>query len=175
MKVWIHINGVQEGPYELQDLPLDRMNALTPVWHEGLPGWLPASQVPLVANYMAGASAQAQQQQQQQQAQQAQQPQQQPQQQQWQPQPQQHWQQQQQPQQQQDKAPASYLAWSIVMTVLCCNPVGIVPIITGVSTRSKYANRDFDGAKRMSETTAWWVMITIVTSLMLMPFAMLMG
>lgn len=174
MKIWIHINGVQEGPYELQDLPLDRMDALTPVWHEGLPAWQPASQVPLVANFMAGAAQQQQQQfadQQQQQQQYAAQ-QQQWQQQQYAAQQQQQWQQ--QWQQPQEKAPASYLAWSIVMTVLCCNPIGIVPIITGASTRSRYNNRDFDGARRMSETTAWWVMITIVTSLMFMPLAILM-
>lgn len=156
MKVWIHINGVQEGPYELHELPLDRMTALTPVWHEGLPSWLPASQVPLVAEQMAGAGRQEQAQQQ--------------------------FQQQfaspaaaHQSQAEPEKAPASYLVWSILMTVLCCNPIGIVPIITGVVTRSRYSNRDYAGSKRMSEATAWWVMITIVTCLMLMPFAMLMN
>lgn len=157
MKVWIHINGVQEGPYELHDLPLERMTPLTPVWHEGLPAWLPASQVPLVAEQMAGAARQDEAQHQFQHqfaaAQAAAQ----------------------QPLAEQEKAPASYLVWSVLMTVLCCNPIGIVPIITGAMTRSRFNNRDYAGSKRMSETTAWWVMITIVTCLMLMPFAMLMN
>lgn len=161
MKIWIHLNGAQEGPFELYELPLDRMDALTPVWHEGMATWQPASQVPIVANYMAQAALSSQEPQ----PQAAQQ---------YSPYPRQEraYAYEQQPEEPQ-KAPASYLGWSIAMTVLCCNPIGIVPIITGVSTRSKFGNRDYKGARRMSETTAWWVMITIVTSLMLTPFAML--
>lgn len=172
MKVWIHIDGAQEGPYELSELPFARMNALTPVWHEGMATWQPAAEVPLVAQAMAAALGAPQGAEPQQPDQQAEQPQ--ARQAAWQPQQQAFRQSYAQQRQQPRKAPASYLAWSIVMTLLCCNPVGIVPIITGASTRSKFNNRDYEGARRMSETTAWWVMITIVTSLMLLPFAIFM-
>lgn len=195
MKIWIHINGVQEGPFDESNLPLDRMNAATPVWYEGLSYWMPAAKAPVTAqiltNYMMQASAPHQQAdtrpnapgepidveytEEQPRAQQA-----------YTPNNQQtsnfsgqqsntRYQQPGTPAAQQpDKRPATYLIWSILLTVLCCNPIGIIPIITGTQVTSKYKNYNFEGARKSSELTEWWLMITIVTSLMLAPLTMLM-
>ena len=58
MKIWIHINGVQEGPFTPDSLPLNRMDPQTPVWYEGLDYWMPASAAPVTAellrSYYAG-------------------------------------------------------------------------------------------------------------------------
>lgn len=153
MKIWIHVNGVQEGPYEFEDLPLDRITADTPVWYEGLSDWTAASKAPATCRLFhadqepVSISATD------------------------------HYdhyiEKDREKGRETEKMPASYLGWSVALTVLCCNPLGIVPIITGATTRSRYNNRDYEGAKRMSETTAWWVMVLIVTSLMVMPFAAL--
>lgn len=196
MKIWIHINGVQEGPFEMAELPLDRMTPETPVWYEGLEYWVEAGKAPLTAdlfrhdnaenvtfdvedanssksyenvedvdvsvedNPQGEASRQSGQSsygyqrfgnggyQQRSQYAYGNQP--------------------------SEPCPPTYLVWSILMTVLCCNPFGIVAIIMGARVNSKYRNYDFEGAKRTSETTALWVIMTIVTSLMLAPLSILM-
>ncbi len=275
MKVWIHINGIQEGPYQLEELPLNRIKPDTPVWYEGLDYWKEASQAPEVARLLAqrpvpevsvevepnpepevttivtpapepveveiagqpeqstepvasepevsvvneqpqpesesepepqvAPEPQVEPEQQkapeqpqvepEQQAEPQPQPQAEPQPQtqadprelrqddpmQW----QQHWADykraiHQQPYQQPygqpyqgapegEKAP-TYLVVAILVTVLCCNPLGIIAIFTAAATGRRNSNYDFAGAKRMSETTAWWIMIAIVTSLIVAPF-----
>lgn len=206
MKVWIHINGIQEGPFMIEDLPLHRMSADTPVWYNGLADWMPACQAPEVAEalkeYAESRPCDSQQPQQeplQPQEDSCQQPThegwQQPQQGNWQ-QPQQGWQQPQQggwqnhmqgmwqqpayPQQAYQpwrvptdsegrplQCPPNYLVWSILLTVICCNPVGIVAIVLGTGVKSKFYSGDVAGARRASETTAWWLAVTIVTGLIL--------
>ncbi|MCM1451965.1 MAG: CD225/dispanin family protein [Clostridium sp.] len=244
MKVWIHVNGIQEGPFMLEELPLDRMDADTPVWYNGLPDWMPAGQAPEVAQILAQRAAscpnpvdepqtqeeacdcavdapaqentmpnQGQEKNWRQQAAPGQQqPQSQPGWQQpripqqpmqgWGPQPgyqqpggpqpgyqQPGWQQPgyQQPGWQQPRpqnwsepwrapigpdgmpmpCPPTYLVWSILLTVLCCNPVGIVAIIYGFSVRSKFYSGDVEGAQRASNATQWWLAISIVTGLIM--------
>ncbi|MCD8385341.1 MAG: CD225/dispanin family protein [Bacteroidales bacterium] len=165
MKIWIHLNGTQEGPYDLEALPLARMDASTPVWYEGLADWLPAGQAPATASLFAGAadepkydaSAQSEPQRQESYSYQSYQ-----------------WAQRQPAHEEHaPKCPPTFFVWSILLTVVCCNPVGIIPIITGASTMGRYRNRNFEGARRMSRTTEWWIMITIVTSLIMFPFTLL--
>jgi len=249
MKVWIHINGIQEGPFMLENLPFDRMDANTPVWYNGLPDWMPACQAPEVARMMAinGMPHPASESQEfapapenpknapvpenmenapaheagetggnaadqepatepmaeekrpqlppEQQPDNMKQPQpngwQQPQQQgnfqqphqQGYPQPHQQGWPQPQPAYQQSgyqpwrvpvgpdgrplPCPPNYLVWSILLTVLCCNPVGIVAIVCGAGVKSKFYSGNIEGARRASETTAWWVAISIVTGLIM--------
>lgn len=210
MKIWIHINGVQEGPYQPDNLPLNRMNPQTPVWYEGLNYWMPASTAPVTAEhlraYYAG-EAQTYDQQRQTysspeqtvevempaeeetnvdtvaQAENRQ------------PEPRQSGRtpyagqgygmkygayagtqaQQNRAAGQPDKCPPTYLVWSILLTLLCCNPIGIVAAVTGWTVTSKYRAYDIEGARRWSETTAWWFIITIVTSLIFTPMYMLVS
>lgn len=157
MKIWIHIDDAQQGPYDADSLPLDKITDDTPVWHEGLDKWTRAGDVPAVARLLhpdstvAPGAVKAQ--------------------------------------ERTDstgprdadisdrpdnQCPANYLVWSILLTLLCCNPIGIIPIITGSSVRTRWRNHQYDSAARQSETTAWWLMITIVTSLMLAPLTVLM-
>lgn len=261
MKVWVHINGIQEGPFELDNMPLDRMGADTPVWYNGLPDWMPARLAPDVARVMAEcgfdlnpstepmaddvklpsesepvadeAKLQSEsepvadeaklQSEPEPMADEAKLPSEnegerrpEPQapargeQRGWRPgqpwpqrqgNPQQGYQQpapgyqqpgpgyQQpgpgyrqagpQPGYQQPwrvptgpdgrplPCPPTYLVWSILLTVLCCNPVGIVPIIYGSGVKSKFYSGNVEGARRASETTEWWLAVTIVVGLIL--------
>lgn len=189
MKIWIHIGGVQEGPFTPEQLPLNRMDSKTPVWYEGLDYWMPASAAPVTAEmlrrYYAGelqrpdhtvdveapeqtettidVDSQPSQQQERMTA----------------------WQQTAQKYaaasqtsrsgQPAEKCPPTYMVWSIVLTLLCCNPVGIVAATLGWTVTTKYNNYDFDGARRRSELTAWWFIITIVTSLIFTPMYMLVS
>ena len=49
MKYFITNNGQQTGPFELHELLANGLNANSYVWCEGMPNWLPATQVPEVA------------------------------------------------------------------------------------------------------------------------------
>lgn len=200
MKIWIHLDGKQEGPYSLEELPLSRMTADTPVWYDGLVNWTKAGEAAATASLFAStkqetevhetitehvgdmeekvtidvveneekpkqegalyddqlrridkksefseSSEHSQ----------------------W-----SHWS---RDSREQPKCPPTYFAWSIIMTLLCCNPVGIVPIVTGFYTRQRWRNQNYEGARRLSHTTEWWIMITIVTCLMLAPLMMLVN
>ena len=50
MKIWIYLNGIQQGPYSLDELADMPVKASTPVWYEGLPQWLPAGEAPATAS-----------------------------------------------------------------------------------------------------------------------------
>lgn len=200
MKIWIHINGVQEGPFTPDTLPLNRMDPQTPVWYEGLDYWMPASAAPVTAellkSYYAGNMVNS------------------------------HSQEPESsspdntvdvespttsvtevdvethrptqtaggnanthkyaaysaarttghtPDRNPDKCPPTYLVWSIILTLLCCNPIGIVAAVMGWTVTTKYREYDYEGAVRRSETTAWWFIITIVTSLIFTPMYLLVS
>lgn len=251
MKVWIHINGIQEGPYELGQLPLNRIKPDTPVWYEGLDYWKEASQAPEVAGYMARMAAEATNSRtygEESEAEPASQehyvmtPESEPE---SEPEPESESESESEPEpdpesesesapesesepepecepepepesesesepaseepytqqpygaqaygqqlsnqifnqsynqayqgwtnpaEEEDKKSPTYLVWSILLTLLCCNPIGIIAIITAIITGRRNSNYDYAGAKRMSEATAWWIMIVIVTSLIMAPF-----
>lgn len=46
MKYYIVVNKEQKGPYEYEELSQIGLNINTPVWREGLPQWVKASQLP---------------------------------------------------------------------------------------------------------------------------------
>ncbi len=51
---YVVLNGQQQGPYSIEQLrpgvATGAFSAQTPVWTSGMPGWLPAGQVPALAN-----------------------------------------------------------------------------------------------------------------------------
>ncbi len=51
----------------------------------------------------------------------------------------------------QDPMPKNWLVESILVTVLCCLPLGIVGIVFASQVQSKYAAGDFTGAKNASD------------------------
>ncbi len=186
MKIWIYLNGLQQGPYTFDQVKLLPMEPTTPVWYEGLPNWLPAAQAPVTAplftppaqmpeagepqnTFVGDCAPQMQQPVQQQYGQYQQQPQ---------PQPQpQMLQAPQAPQAQVEppKRPATYMAWCIVLTVLCCSPFALAGIITGSISSSRYNSGDYTGAKQMSTATEWLLIISIVWAIIGLPVSMAFG
>jgi len=81
----------------------------------------------------------------------------------------------QQPQQQQgEPCPPTNLVWAILATVLCCLPAGVVAIVYAVKVSRRYQMGDIQGAKRASETGAWWCIASIILGIISQPLAMLM-
>jgi hypothetical protein len=60
---------------------------------------------------------------------------------------------------------SNYLWQSIVVTILCCLPFGIVAIVYASGVDGKAAMGDFNGAKRASNAAKNWCIAAVVTSL----------
>lgn len=73
----------------------------------------------------------------------------------------------QQPQQQQPMPPCppTYLALSIIVTILCCLPFGIVGIIKSSSVTKEYAAGHYDEAQRASKQAKTWSIVGMCTAL----------
>ncbi len=75
--------------------------------------------------------------------------------------------------------PQTYLVWSILMTIFCCMPAGIVAIIFASQVSSKYYMGDYEGAVKSSERAQIWIIISFVlgllTTTLYLPFLLIAG
>jgi len=163
MKIWVYLNGIQQGPYNLDELLDLPVTASTPVWYEGLPQWMPAQEAPVTASLFAAARGAAEQQHQS------------------------------APMEvnagfgdarSQDsyaahatamadrpKCPPTFMAWGIII-LICCFPLGgILAMVFSALTSSSYSNGDFERARKMSERAEWTIIISIVLGLITAPFS----
>lgn len=62
--------------------------------------------------------------------------------------------------------PKNWLVESILVTVFCCLPLGIVGIIYAASVESKYANGDTEGARSAAQTAKTMVLISAILGLL---------
>lgn len=62
------------------------------------------------------------------------------------------------------KKPNDYLVLSILTTILCCLPLGIVSIIRSTQVNSYWANEKFDEAQKASMDAKKWSIIGICIS-----------
>ena len=148
-------NGNQVGPITEAQFRNHGVTAQTYVWTSGMAEWLPAGRVPALAHLFAQQAPGQQPYQQPYQQQPYQQPYQQPQYQQP--------QYQQQPCQQPSVCPPTYLAWSIIATLLCCLPFGIVAIVYASKVSGLWAQGRYDEAQRASNTAKNWVIASALT------------
>lgn len=160
MQYWINHNGVQHGPVDIDGMKELGLTSAAYVWHEGLADWVKITQLPeLQGMYemveqaaepvVAGQSLE-------QQGAAVQQP---------------LGYEQQAPS---EPCPPTNLVWAIIATVLCCIPTGIVAIYFALKVSNKYREGDIEGAKRASETGAWWCIATIVLGILSLPLGFLM-
>jgi len=178
MQYWINHRGVQSGPVELDALKEMGLTSAAYVWHEGLSDWVKITQLPELQGLYeivndtpapqqaTTATAQAQPQGGNEPAVMGQP---------YQPQQQSNNQSQQQyaqPQTPDEPCPPTNLVWAILATVLCCIPFGIVGIIYANKVSKCYLAGDLIGAKKASETSAWWCIAAIVVGVVWRPLSM---
>lgn len=160
MQYWINHNGVQSGPLEIDAIKEMGLTSKAYVWHEGLSEWVNITQVPSLQGMYAMVNEPAEAMtgqpvhpvQQPMSAQPAQQP----------------------IQEAAAVCPPTNLVWAIITTVLCCLPAGIVAIVYALKVQNKYREGDLEGAKRASETGAWWCIASIILGILSMPFAFML-
>lgn len=179
MQYWINHHGVQAGPVELEALKDMELTSAAYVWREGLADWVKITQLPELQGYYTTVEGSPMESPEASQAtpttpeSEPAMPPRQP------AQPYQHPAQPSQPQPQYasephdvtEPCPPTNLVWAIIATVMCCLPAGVVAIIYALKVTNKYRERDIEGAKRASETGAWWCIISIILGLLSMPLA----
>lgn len=65
--------------------------------------------------------------------------------------------------------PPAYLAWSIIVTILCCQPIGIAAIICSAQTKQAYSRGNIQKATKMSDWAQWLIIAAIVLGLISLP------
>ncbi|MDE6384027.1 MAG: CD225/dispanin family protein [Paramuribaculum sp.] len=66
--------------------------------------------------------------------------------------------------------PRSYLGWGIAAIILCCMVPAIVSVIYSTYVSSRYADGDYEGARRASQTAEIWLLVSIVAGIVELPF-----
>ena len=77
------------------------------------------------------------------------------------------------PQQEKPECPPTYLAWSIVFTIVCCWPFGIVGIIFAILTRTRFNRGNYKGAKKASEVAEWMCILAFTFGLVFWPLKLI--
>lgn len=73
-----------------------------------------------------------------------------------------------------EPCPPAYLAWSIIVTILCCQVLGIAAIICSAQTKQAYGRGNLAKAKKMSEWAQWLIILSIVFGLMGLPLQLVL-
>ncbi len=176
MKIWIYVDGRQEGPFSMEELLDKPVTEHTKVWFEGLPKWYPAGYLDelrplfdgtLAAQVAADAENKAD-----------------------------TGTEESAPSESEtetvtvaetetviadvpeqktsryapgrryyrpqldEPCPPTYLGWSIFLTVCCCSPVSMAGLIASICVTSYYGNGNLKKAKKASEIACWLVMIS---------------
>lgn len=140
MKFFIVENNQQAGPFSVEEMAMHGVTPSTPVWREGMADWTPAGNVPELASLFSTSR----------------------------PQPQSSYQgcnPDSNPMQ--PVCPKTWLLESILVTIFCCVPFGIVGIIKASSVSSKFAAGDFAGATKASADAKKWTIIGLVCGIVI--------
>lgn len=65
-----------------------------------------------------------------------------------------------------ERLPENYLAWSIILTLLCCSPLALAALVGSIVTSNRVSKGNLKGAKCASEFTAWMIMLNIALGIL---------
>lgn len=185
MKIWVYLDGRQQGPFELKDLlDLEGMNVNTKVWFDGLPKWEPAGTLAELRPLFDGTLLQ-------------QEP---------------HTPEAEEdvvveietPVEEEiiaiEESPAaenrpryapgamymrpkpgvpsppSYIGWSIFLLLCCCSPVSLGALIASICVSTFYGKGQLDKARRASLWAQWLIMLSFALGILpMMLMSMLLG
>lgn len=60
-----------------------------------------------------------------------------------------------------EPCPPTYLGWTIFLTICCCSPLSVASLVTAILTSSYYNSGNLRKARNCSEITAWLIMISL--------------
>lgn len=70
--------------------------------------------------------------------------------------------------------PKNYLIESILITIFCCIPLGIVGIVYGAQVNSKFSSGDFEGALKASKQAKTWVTWGFISGLIIIALSLIL-
>lgn len=154
MNYWVIIDGIQQGPYSLIQVREMHLRPDTPVWCTGMPDWVSAAELPELAEWLqkpepTSASAS-------------------------------NFDEQAdtigscEPIASTDPMPPTYLAWSIVATLLCCLVPGVIAIIFSSKVEPRWHKGDLQGAKNASEWALLWIIAAVIFAIIGIPLQLTM-
>lgn len=143
MSYWIILNGVRLGPMSLDDLKRLPLSHDTPVWQNGMEKWTTAGEIPELEGCMPPAEGHRPAS-----ADRAYSP------------------------ANDDKPADTYFAWALLATVCCCFITGIVALVYSSKTSNLNAVGDYAAARRASQNTMTWLIVSLVVGLIGLPFVM---
>lgn len=141
MKFFIVENNQQAGPFTIEEMAAHGVTPSTPVWREGMSDWAPAGNIPELAPLFSSAGPV--------------------------------------PQAAQsfdsidagtEVCPKTWLAESILVTLFCCIPFGIVGIVKACSVSSRFSIGDFAGARKASADAKKWTTIGFICGIVWIVF-----
>ena len=147
---YLVINGEKSGPFTIDQLATQQLTPETPVWTEGMSDWMPAQQVAELSSFFAPQTPGPE----------MAQPTVPPQAPAYNAAPSYGNPQPQTPNGQ--VMPPNYLVWSILVTLLCCLPGGIVAIVYSTQVSSRFLQGDYEGATASSRNARKWAIISAV-------------
>lgn len=71
--------------------------------------------------------------------------------------------------------PPSHLALSIIATILCCLPLGVVGIVYAAKVDANYSDGKYEEAMRNSESAKNWSFASIICGLVLFVIGFIVG
>lgn len=146
------INGEKSGPFTIDQLTTQQVTPQTPVWTEGMSDWVPAQQVAELSSLFASQAPTPE----------AYQPTATPQAPAYNAAPAYGNPQPQAPNTQ--VVPPNYLVWSILVTLFCCIPGGVVAIVYSTQVSSRFQQGDYAGANESSRNARKWVIISAIAA-----------
>jgi hypothetical protein len=72
-----------------------------------------------------------------------------------------------------EPCPPAYLVWSIIVTILCCQPLGIAAIICSAQVKPSYYRGNLAKATKMSNWAQWCIILAIVLGIISAPLQLL--
>lgn len=73
------------------------------------------------------------------------------------------------------KCPPTFLIFSIIMLLCCCQVFGIVAVVYSSQVRSLYLSRQYEKAERYSRNALIWCVISLFAGLLSVPLSILWG
>lgn len=147
---YLVINGEKSGPFTIDQLATQQLTPETPVWTEGMSDWMPAQQVAELSSFFAPQTPGPE----------MAQPTVPPQAPAYNAAPAYGNPQPQAPNTQ--VVPPNYLVWSILVTLFCCIPGGVVAIVYSTQVSSRFLQGDYEGANASSRNARKWAIISAV-------------
>ncbi len=145
MNYWIIADGIEKGPFTLDQIRELRPAPHTHVWCTGLPDWTTADQLPELAQWLDYSAEQS---------------------------PASPCETQNANTGRFEPMPRTYLAWSIVATLLCCLIPGVIAIFFSAKVEPRWQKGDIEGAKNASEWALLWILAAVVFGIIGMPLQM---